>query len=549
MSMIEFPRHGEEDAQKYSQYKWWLGMAIGDVLDKTADLFPDKEAVVDDRGRLTYRELREKVDRLAAGLMKLGIEKGDAVLLQLPNWSEFVFSYFALQRIGSFPVLLIWGYKQLEVSHFAHLTEAKAWIVPKIYRKIDYASFIEEVKKKNLGLKYVISVRGAGKGGAYTTRLEDLMEQKPSAEDQNRLSSRRPEPTNITHIIPSGGTTGLPKGIPRTHNDYLCNVEYLHRAWEMNTQDVCLLIVPVGHNLALLNVVGAIFFCYKLVLLDSTRPQDICSTIQSEKVTYMPTVPSLVKKVIELDQLKDYDLTSLRKISAGGEPSPPELILEVYRKLRCTYINEFGMSEGLLCRTKLTDDVETICNTVGKPCCPYEQVKILDEGGRELPPDQDGELVTKGPGIFAGYLKNPAENRKSFTRDGFFRTGDQARIDSSGYLKITGRIKDIIIRGGENISPAQVEELLCSYPGVADAAVIGMPDKELGEKVCAYVKPAAGAKIDPEAIKAFMENKGSSKLLIPERFEFMEDLPLTQAGKHDKKALREDIKRKIGLLQ
>jgi len=221
----------------------------------------------------------------------------------------------------------------------------------------------------------------------------------------------------------------------------------------------------------------------------------------------------------------------------------------VYRKLGCTYINEFGMSEGLLCRTKLTDDVETICNTVGKPCCPYEQVKIIDDGGRELAPNQDGELVTKGPGIFAGYLKNPEENRKSFTQDGFFRTGDQARIDSSGYLKITGRIKDIIIRGGENISPAQVEELLCSYPGVADAAVIGMPDKELGEKVCAYVKPAAGAKIDPEGIKAFMENKGASKLLIPEKFELVEDLPLTQAGKHDKKALREDIKRKIGLIK
>ena len=260
----------------------------------------------------------------------------------------------------------------------------------------------------------------------------------------------------------------------------------------------------------------------------------------------MPTVPSLVKRVIEIEQLGDYDLTSLKKISAGGEPSPPDLIREVYRKLGCTYINEFGMSEGLLCRTKLTDDVETICNTVGKPCCPYEEAKILDEEDRELPPNLDGELVTKGPGIFAGYLKNPEENRKNFTKDGFFRTGDQARIDPSGYLKITGRIKDLIIRGGENISPAQVEELLCSYPGIADAAVVGMPDKDLGEKVCAYVKPIPGAKLDAERIKNFMEGKGASKLLIPERFEFVEDIPLTQAGKHDKKLLRVDIRRKIG---
>jgi 2,3-dihydroxybenzoate-AMP ligase/mycobactin salicyl-AMP ligase len=546
MDGVEFPRHTEAEAEKYTKYRWWLGMTLGDVLNKTADVFPEKEAIVDDRGRLTYEELRKRVDRFAGGLMKLGIERGDAVLLQLPNWSEFICSYFALQRIGSIPVLLISGYKQLEVSHLADLTEAKAWIVPEVYRKIDYRSFIGEVKKRNPGLKHVISVRGETKTSAFTSTLEDLIGQEPSTADQDTLSSRRPEPTDIAHILPSGGTTGLPKGIPRTHNDYLCNVEYLHKAWEMNTKDVCLLIVPVGHNLALLNLVGAIFLGYKLVLLDSTRPEDICSTIQSEKVTYMPMVPSLVKRVIEIGQLGDYDLTSLKKISAGGEPSPPDLIREVYKKLGCTYINEFGMSEGLLCRTKLTDDVETICSTVGKPCCPYEEVKILDEGGRELNPNLDGELVTKGPGIFAGYLKNPEENRKSFTKGGFFRTGDQARIDLSGYLKITGRIKDLIIRGGENISPAQVEELLCSYPGVADAAVIGMPDNELGEKVCAYIRPVSGAKLDPEEIKRFMESRGASKLLIPERFEFTDSLPMTQAGKHDKKALREDIKRRIG---
>jgi len=544
MSMMEFPRYREAEVEKYTKYRWWLGVTLGDILNKTADVFPEKEAVVDDRGRLTYGVLRERVDGFAAGLMKLGIERGDVVLLQLPNWSEFVCSYFALQRIGSIPVLLISGYRRLEVSHLADLTGAKAWIVPEVYRKIDYRSFIGEVKKRNPGLKHVISVRSEGNGGIFATTLEDLIRQESTILDQDRLSSMRPQPTDVAHILPSGGTTGLPKGIPRTHSDYLCNVEYLHKGWEMNTKDVCLLVVPVGHNLALLNVVGAILWGYKLVLLDSTRPEDICSTIQSEKVTYMPTVPSLVKRLIEIEQLGDYDLTSLKKISAGGEPSLPDLIGEVYKKLGCTYINEFGMSEGLLCRTRLDDDIETISTTVGKPCCPYDQVKILDDAGRELPFNRDGELAAKGPGIFAGYLKNPEENRKSFTRDGFFRTGDLARIDDSGNIRITGRIKDIIIRGGENISPAQVEDLLISFPGVADAAVIGVEDKELGEKVCAYIRPVSGAKLDPEEIKKFMESRGASKLLIPERFEFIDSLPMTQAGKHDKKALREDIKRR-----
>jgi 2,3-dihydroxybenzoate-AMP ligase/mycobactin salicyl-AMP ligase len=544
--MLEFLKHRARDARQYSRNKWWLGMTLGDILDRTADVFPNREALVDDRVRLTYSELRNTVDQTATGLMNLGIEKGDTVLLQLPNWAEYVYSYFALQKIGGIPVVLISGYRQLEVSHLALLTEAKAWIVPDRYRKIDYVSFFGEVRQKNPRLGQVISVRGGKEAEGFTASLEGFLERKSTPAERHKMTKRKPKATEVAHIIPSGGTTGLPKGIPRTHNDYICNVEYLHKAWEMNTRDVSLVVVPVGHNLALLNVVGAVLMGYKVVLLDSTKPEDICSTIEREKVSFMPTVPSVVRRIVESERLHDYDLSSLKKISAGGEPSAPDLIREVYKQLNCTYINEFGMSEGLLCRTTLTDDIETICGTVGKPCCPYEQIKVVNGMGKILPPDQEGELVTKGPGIFAGYLKNPEENEKSFLGGGFFRTGDQAKIDRSGNLKITGRTKDIIIRGGENISPAMVEELLCSHPGVADAAVIGMPDKELGERVCAYLRLTEGMKVDPEEVKSFMESRGASRLLIPERFEFVDVLPLTEAGKHDKKALREDIKKKIG---
>ncbi len=543
--MLDYPKHKARDVRRYTRERMWLGFTLGDILDRTADVFPNKQALVDDRVQLTYSELRHRVDQVASGLMKLGIERGDTVLLQLPNWAEYVYSYFALQKIGSIPVVLISGYRQLEVSHLALLTQATAWIVPDRHRKVDYLSFIGDVRQKNPQLRQVISVRAEKGQQGFTASLEDLMEGGATPADRHEFLRRKPRATDVAHIIPSGGTTSLPKGIPRTHNDYICNVEYLHKAWEMNTGDVSLVVVPVGHNLALLNVTGAVFMAYKLVLLDSTKPQDICGTIEREKVTFMPTVPSMVRRILESEQHHRYDLSSLRKISAGGEPSAPDLIRNVVEQLNCTYVNEFGMSEGLLCRTSLTDSIETICNTVGKPCCPYEEIKILNRTGKPLPTDQDGELVTKGPGIFAGYLKNPEENEKSFLKGGFFRTGDQARIDRSGNLKITGRTKDIIIRGGENISPALVEEILCSYPGIADAAVIGIPDRELGEKVCAYVRLVEGLRIDPEEIKSFMERQGASKLLIPERFEFVATLPLTEAGKHDKKALREDIKQKI----
>ncbi len=538
---IEFPRHSKEQIQRYTSRRWWLGLTLGDILDRVADVFPDREALVDDRVRIGWGELRRRVERLAAGLMRTGIGKGDCVLLQLPNWAEYVYSFFALQKIGAIPVVLISGYKQLEVGHLAKLTEATAWIAPSLFRKIDYTSFVEEVKASNPGLKQVISVRSEGDAPGFTASLESLMEPDVTVDERQELERRKPDATDVSHILPSGGTTGLPKGIPRTHNDYICNVEYVHRGWEMNPTDTELVVVPVGHNLALLNVVGSVLYGYKLILNDSTIPSDICSIIEREKVTFMPAVPSLVRRILELPELAQYDFSSLKKISAGGEPSTPELIRDVYKKLQCTYVVEFGMSEGILCRTRLTDDVETICNTVGKPTCPYDEVRVMDPDGRAVPEGCDGELATRGPCIFAGYLKNPEENRKAFTPDGFFRTGDQARIDGAGYLRITGRIKDIIIRGGENVSPVQVENLLCEHEDVAEAAVIGISDKDLGERVCACIRLAPGCAADEEAIKSFMEKRGASRLLIPERFVFVEAFPTTQAGKLDKKALRKKV--------
>ena len=547
MSTLQFPRHRKKDVDRYIKSGWWSGVTFGDMLDKTVGLYPTKEALVDDRVRLTYSELQERVNRLALGFMDLGIKSQEPVLLQLPNWAEFVYAFFALQKIGSVPVLLIPGYLQLEVSHLCQLTGARAWIVPDVYRKINYLSVISEVKRTNSPLTNIISVRASRESGLFTTSLERVMEREISADDRRRLAARMPESTAVAHILPSGGTTGLPKAITRTHNDYLCNVEYIARAGEMSRDDTWMVIAPVSHNQGLLvGVSGSIFMGGKLVLLDSTRPEDICGTIQRERVTFMPVVPSLIKRIVNFEGLGDYNLSSWQRLSAGGEASSPELVRQVEQKIGCKYINEFGMSEGLLCRSRLSDGFEVVGNTVGKPCCPGDEVKILDEGGKELPLNIDGELSARGPGIFAGYLKNPEENSRVFTADGFFRTGDLARIDDSGNITITGRIKDVIIRGGENISPTQVEDVLLSHPDIADVAVIGLPDEELGERVCAYIQPVAGAKLDPEKLKAFMEDKGASKLLIPERFEFIDALPMTEAGKHNKRKLREDIERRLG---
>ena len=260
----------------------------------------------------------------------------------------------------------------------------------------------------------------------------------------------------------------------------------------------------------------------------------------------MPSVPAIVNRIVNLDTLSQYDLTSLKKISVGGAPSTPELVRAVWTKIGCKYHNALGSVEGTCAATRTEDDIETICYSVGKPICPYDTLKIIDPQGNELPQGQEGELVSKGPGIFTGYFKSPEDNRNVFTKDGFFRTGDLAKKDERGYIYITGRIKDIVNRGGEKISAVAIENFMSEHSAIQSVAVIGMPDKVLGERICAYVQLKTGKNVTFEEMITFLKSKGASVLQLPERIEFVDRIPLTNIGKTDKKALRDDIRVRIG---
>ncbi len=546
MLLEGFTLYNADDAERYSRLRWWLGNTWGDIFDKATDLYPTKIGLVDDIGRYTYRELREKVDRLAVALLGLGLEKGDCVLIQIPNWQEYIFSFFALQKIGAVCVLLIPRHNQLEINHFARLTGAKAWILPTRYGKTEYRPTVENVLRENPQLSHVITVRGEWPG--ISVSLEALMDKaRVTADALKAVRDRRPDPTDVCQIMPTGGTTGMPKAAPRTHNDYLCNVEYHSRAWEITSNDTILVVTPVAHGMGMHWGVGGAFFNYaRLVLLDSTEPDRICETVAREKITALPSVPAIINRIVNLEDLDRYDLSSLRKVSVGGAPSTPELVRSVWKKIGCKYYNGLGSVEGTCAATRTEDDIETICYSVGKPICPYDTLKIIDEDGNELPPGSEGELVSKGPGIFTGYFKSPEDNKNVFTRDGFFRTGDLAKKDERGYIHITGRIKDIVNRGGEKISAVEIENLMSAHPAIESVAVIGMPDKVLGERICAYVRLKEGKDTTFEEIVAFLKGRGASVMQLPERIEFVDAIPLTNIGKTDKKALREDIKRKLG---
>lgn len=548
MSIEGFTEYNNEDAERYTRLRWWLGLTWGDVLDRASDLYPRKVGLVDDGNQLTYGELRERVDRLSIGLMDIGIEPMDSILIQIPNWNEFVYAFYAAQKIGAIVVPLLPRHTGLEINHLCSLTKPRAWILPERYKRIEYQPIVEKVRKENPQLKHIISVRSETWGDHVS--LEELMEKGQLTEaNLGKLKKQRPNPMELAQIMPTGGTTGLPKAAPRTHNSFICNVEYHSRAWEITSEDTVLTIAPVSHGQGLFcGVGGAIFNFAKFVLIDSVQPADICRVIEKERVTALPTVPAVIIRLINFEGLRDYDLSSLTKVYAGGAASNPGMIRDLIDTLGCQFVNAFGSVEGVNAMSRLDDDLEIVYNTVGKNCCPYEIYKIYDKDGNELPENSEGELVAKGPGIFTGYFKSPDPNREIFTQDGFFKTGDLAKIDEEGNIQITGRIKDIIIRGGENISSSGIEILISSHAGVKDVAVIGMPDIVLGERICAYIQPFPGVQLSFDEVVAFLKEKGASVLQLPERMEFVDNLPLTKVGKIDKKVLREDIKGRMGIM-
>jgi len=545
MTYEGFTTYDQSAAEIYAKRRWWLGVTLGDILDKSCDLYPTKDALVGEGKRYTYHQFRDLVDHVAYGLLEHGFRPGDTMLLQLQNCPEFVISYFAMQKIGVVVVLLTVNHSLREIVHLANLTQPKGWILPAHYRGIDFLTMTKKLQTENRALERVYFLSDSVLEGEF--RFHDFL--KPIAnpkEIKKALEAVRPDPHEVCQILPSGGTTGLPKGVPRTHNDYLCNIEYTSKAWDLNVTDTCLVATTVGHNLALLvTVTASVFHGAKMVLLDSTRPEDFCRVVQEEEVTCTALVPTLVSRYVNYEDLGHYDTISLKRIYVGAANSPPELVRQVEEKLGLRYINAFGMVEGPLAQSRPHDPLDIRCNSIGRACCPYDELVTLDEKGNRNPPGKEGELAAKGPGIFTGYLKNAQANMDAFTQDGYFRTGDRAVIDKTGVIRITGRIKDIIIRGGENISAKDVEDMIFSHPCVEYVAVVGMPDPDLGEQVCAYIKPVEGASLIREDVIGHMKRMGAAKAHFPAHIEFVRQIPLTAAGKADKKVLREEVKNKL----
>ncbi|MFM9371353.1 (2,3-dihydroxybenzoyl)adenylate synthase [Streptomyces sp. Da 82-17] len=527
------PAWPEEFADRYRALGYWRGETFGGMLHERAAAHPDRIAVVDGERRWTYADLDRRADRLANGFAARGIRKGDRVVVQLPNVAEFFEVIFALFRIGALPVFALPAHRETEIRYFCEFTEAVAYVVPDTHAGFDHRELAARVQAQVATLRDVFVVGDAGPHTAHT-RLADVARDDFVPYDE-------PEPSDLAFLQLSGGSTGVPKLIPRTHDDYLYSLWGSNEICAVDEHSVYLVVLPAAHNFPLSSPgsLGVLYAGGRVVMCPQPDPETAFPIIERERVTITGLVPPLALVWTEAGPSARHDLSSLDVLLVGGAKFSEEAARRVRPALDCTLQQVFGMAEGLVNYTRLDDPVETIVTTQGRPISAHDEIRVVDDQDRDLPVGATGHLLTRGPYTIRGYWRAPEHNRRSFTEDGFYRTGDVVRRTETGHLVVEGRAKDQINRGGEKVAPEEVENVVLAHPAVHDVSVVAVPDAYLGERTCAYVVLRADAEpLKPVAIKKFVRERGLAAFKVPDRVEFVDALPQTGVGKVSKKDLR-----------
>lgn len=515
---------------RYRRAGYWRGETFGQMLRQLAQRYGERTAIVGGEKRWSYHELDERADQLAAGFNALGIGAGDRVIVQLPNIPEFFAVCFALFRLGALPILALPAHRQAEIGSFCLHTEAVAYIIVDREGGFDYRKLAREIHAQTKSLQHIVVV---GEPQEFIA-LSELYHQPKHLQE--------PVASDIAFFQLSGGSTGLPKLIPRTHDDYLYSVRASAEICALNSESVYLVALPVNHNFPLSSPgsFGTLYVGGKVVLALHPRPDEAFGLIARERVTITALVPPLAIIWLEAVTTRDTDLSSLQLLQVGGAKLTSEVAHRISTTLGCRLQQVFGMSEGLVCYTRLDDSDHLVLHSQGQPISPDDEIRVVDDADLDVAPGEIGHLLTRGPYTIRGYYRAPEHNATAFTTDGFYRTGDLVRLMPSGHLIVEGRSKEQINRGGEKITSEEVENHLVAHPGVHNAAVVSMPDDLLGERTCAFVIPLEPP---PNAmhLRAFLRDRGLADYKIPDRFEWVPTLPQTAAGKVDRKALRDQL--------
>jgi 2,3-dihydroxybenzoate-AMP ligase len=529
-----------QEVSTYVAKGFWRNLTVCDLLDRNAGTSPNKLALADDTQEVTWRELQTRANRMAIQLKSHGVEYGDFFLLQMFNTVEFFYLFFALNRIGAVPLMCLPRHRMSEVNHELRLHKAKG-ICVMVGEKFDFVGMVEEIRDQHPYLEVFLVAGGEAPKGWLS--LEELVHEEIEGEyPADYLDQSKPDPNDICCEQLSGGTTGLPKGIPRTHNDYICQWEGYARLAGYTEESVCLVTIPVAHNAAFITLSGpTTFLGGTIVLTKSPRPKEHFELIERYGATHTMLIPVQITYWMEADEeRKSRDLTSLRVVSAGAQKVKPELVEWCLTELGADMVNHLGMAEGPMICNRWNSPREPQMNTIGFPMFidPEVQIRIVNDVNKELGLGEIGEMVAKGPLNFRGYFRNPEENRKAFDEGGFFHSGDLMSRRQDGRFVVEGRKKDMIIRAGENVYPEAVEGLLMKHPHIMNTAVVGMPDHKLGERLCAFVQPKEGEKVAFDEVQRYMRDQGIAVFQWPERVMEVEGWPLTAVNKIDKRRLR-----------
>lgn len=527
-------------AAAYRASGFWEDRPIAEYILDAADRHPHKTALVSGEVRLSYAELVDRMDAAAERLLGLGLRPDDRVLVQLPNDWPFVVFTLACFRAGIIPVLALPAHRRHELTHLADHAEVVAIVVPDEIKGFDHRALADEIAAATPTVRWVL-VSGEAHDGAVD--LVALLGPSDRPGVRERMDAVAPDPDSPACFLLSGGTTGLPKLIVRTHNDYAYNVRATAQASGLSEDTVYLGTLPASHNfpLACPGVLGAFFCGGTAVMLPSPEPVRGFEVIQREGVTIASAVPAVAQRWLEYQHETGGDqLASLAVLQVGGSRMPDELAARVRPELGATLQQVFGMAEGLINETRLDDPDEAIISTQGRPVSPADEIRIVDEDGKDVPEGTPGLILTRGPYTPRGYYRAPEHNARAFV-DGWYSSGDIVSRRPDGNLVVHGRDKDIVNRGGEKISAEEVENILYRLEVVEMVAAVSMPDPVLGERVCVCVVLKPHGDLTLERIRAFMTAEGVAAFKLPERLQVMENLPLTKVGKIDKRALREDV--------
>jgi len=534
------PRRAPSVAQGF-----WPNRTLNDDLDACAAQCPDQlaltavQAETGQTTRFTYRELATMADRVAVGLARLGVGRNDVVACQLPNWWQFTITYLACSRIGAVMNPLMHIFRERELSFMLQHGEAKVLIVPQTFRGFDHEQMVQALQPSLPLLEHVVVVGGAGPNSFEALLSGPAWELTPEADAI--LSSDRPGPDDVTQLIYTSGTTGEPKGVMHTANTVMANILPYAQRLKLGAGDVVLMASPMAHQTGFMyGLMMPIMLRASAVLLDIWEPRRAIELIRDEGVTFTmastPFLTDLAKSVAELQR----PVPTLRTFLCAGAPIPGPLVEQARSVLGSKIISAWGMTEnGAVTLIELDDPDERAFTTDGLPL-PGVELKVVDADGSALPAGQAGRLLVRSVSNFGGYLKRPQLNGTD--ADGWFDTGDLARLDAAGYLRITGRSKDVIIRGGENIPVVEIESLLYKHPAVAMAAIVAYPDERLGERACAVVVCKSGQQLTLAEMVDFLKAQQVAMQYIPERLVVRDTMPATPSGKLQKFKLRELLK-------